>query len=137
MAPPSIVNEGTANTGVSMFSGRNSDISTNLFVRIWETILAGIGGRPGPRINASNRPPWVVEVPLVGTLVAIEPICRALTSLAFDARTVLVAVLDMGPETPRNEGAINVPGVAVGISPVAKLDWAPGMVAPRVSKATT
>ena len=50
----------------------------------------------GPRINASNRPPWVVGVPIVRTPVAIEPICRALTSLAFVAGTVLVAVLDMG-----------------------------------------
>ena len=98
--------------------------------------MAGIGGQPGPRINASDRPPWIVGVPIVGTPVAIDPICRALAALPFVARTVLVTVLDMGPETPRNEGAINVPGVAVGISPVVKLDWAPGVVAPRVSKGT-
>ena len=58
--------------------GKEPDISTNLFVRIWETISAGIGGQPGPRINASDRPPWIVGVPIVGTPVAIDPICRAL-----------------------------------------------------------
>ena len=54
IAPPSIVKDEDSHCGDSKFSGNSSDNSINLLARICVTNLGGIGGRPGPRINADD-----------------------------------------------------------------------------------
>ena len=48
--------EGISSEGFSKLSGSKSASSINLYAKICVTSLAGIGGRPGPRMKALLKP---------------------------------------------------------------------------------
>ena len=113
-----MLKEGGTSVVGAKFSGMISDISTNLYANICSMSLAGTGGRPGPQD----------KVLIEGFGVTVGPLALLNCAIALDC-------VNVDPEIPTKEGAVNIPSPGVCIPDTLTITV--GQTSSNCSNATT